>query len=184
MPATCCTGGKRGRHGSRPLRMRQRRGWRRHRCRWGTSCSRSARRSGERFNLPSGRFLLHFRLVEDSEQQICVRKQQLLAVFAAVQTCLLGPNCAAFRAAGRHPSPAHAAALGAPPFPTAQAAPLHACMPSRTNSCPLSALPPAHARRLRGRTVEEDTAEALAELPAEKQMRIAAGFRDFSERIA
>ncbi|PRW59157.1 golgin subfamily B member 1-like isoform X1 [Chlorella sorokiniana] len=40
------------------------------------------------------------------------------------------------------------------------------------------------AERLRGRTVEEDTAEALAELPAEKRLRIAAGFRDFSEHIS
>lgn len=61
------------------------------------------------------------------------------------------------------------------------------CRPARHRAptpVPLSALPPVHACRLRGRTVEQDTAEALAELPAEKQMRIAAGFRDFSERIA
>lgn len=37
--------------------------------------------------------------------------------------------------------------------------------------------------RLRGRTVEQETAEALAELPAQQQLRIAAGFRDFTERI-
>lgn len=50
MPATYCTGGERGRHGSRPLLMRQRRGQRAHRCRWGTSCSRSARQRGELFS--------------------------------------------------------------------------------------------------------------------------------------
>ena len=48
-----------------------------------------------------------------------------------------------------------------------------------------SALLPYHSCcRLRGRTVEEDTAEALAELPPDKQRHIAAGFRDFSERIS
>jgi hypothetical protein len=42
--------------------------------------------------------------------------------------------------------------------------------------------PPACRRR--GRTLDQDAAEALSGLPQEQQMSIAAGFRNFSEQLS
>ena len=38
--------------------------------------------------------------------------------------------------------------------------------------------------RRRGRTLDQDAAEALSGLPQEQQMTIAAGFRNFSEQLS
>jgi hypothetical protein len=40
------------------------------------------------------------------------------------------------------------------------------------------------ACRRRGRTLDQDAADALSGLPQEQQMTIAAGFRNFSEQLS